>query len=288
MSHPQRIVVVSGLSGAGKSHTLKCLEDFGYFCVDNLPPSLLPMFVDLCTQSANRLVRLALGIDIREQSFLEDFWAVFERMKGEGFPIELMFLEARDEVLIRRFSESRRPHPLAQGHPLMEGIRKEREHLSRLREKAELVMDTSALTVHQLREVLERHFTADTASRRLLLTLVSFGYKNGIPHDADLLFDVRFLPNPNFVQDLRPLDGRNPRVAGYVLGRSEALTFLDKLSDWLRYLLPSYQKEGRAYLTIGIGCTGGQHRSVVIADRIGQILKQEGYEVVIRHRDIPA
>lgn len=280
------MVIVSGLSGAGKSYALHCFEDLGFFCVDNLPPVLLPVFLDLCVHSTNTIRNAALGIDIREGGFLGDFFAQFDRLRQEGFQVELIFLEAKDEVLVRRFSESRRPHPLAKNLPVIEGIELERRQLAELRIKADRIIDTSDLSVHQLKDSLTAYYKDRADARRLQVSIVSFGYKYGIPYDADLMFDVRFLPNPNFVPELKSLSGRHESVAQFVLQRPETEQFLRRLGEFIDYVIPRYEQEGRAYLTVGIGCTGGRHRSVAITDYLANVMTNRGYEVVVRHRDL--
>ena len=280
------VVIVSGLSGSGKSHVLRCFEDFGFFCVDNLPPPLLPKFAELCVQSMHGLRQVALGIDIRERDFLDEFFVIFDRLKTSGFQMEILFLEARDEVLVRRFSETRRPHPLAKDMPVIEGIQLERQRLADLKKRADMILDTSDYTVHQLKEVVARYYRRERSPLHLHVTLISFGFKFGIPYELDLLFDVRFLLNPNFVETLRLLTGKDPQVVEYIMQRSEATEFLKSLYQLLDLTLPLYEREGRSYLTVGIGCTGGMHRSVVIVEKVRDYLKAKGYDPQVRHRDI--
>ena len=281
-----QFVIVSGLSGSGKSHVLKCFEDFGFFCVDNLPPPLLPKFVELCVQSAHGIRQVALGIDIRERNFLDEFFTILDKLRAAGYQMEILFLEARDEVLVRRFSETRRPHPLAKDMPVIEGIRLERGRLADLKKRADQILDTSDYSVHQLKERISRYYLQERTSRRFQVTLISFGFKFGIPYELDMLFDVRFLPNPNFVEELRPFTGKEPRVMEYIMQRAEAQAFLKSFFQLLDLTLPLYEREGRSYLTVGIGCTGGMHRSVAIVERLKDYLKGKGYEPVVRHRDI--
>jgi UPF0042 nucleotide-binding protein len=281
-----QIVIVSGLSGAGKSHALRCFEDFGFFCVDNLPPPLLLKFAELCLHSVPEIRQVALGIDIRERDFWDEFLVTLDTLKSTGYRVEILFLEARDEVLVRRFSETRRPHPLAIGMPMIEGIQLERGRLADLKKRADLTLDTSDYSVHQLKEVISRHYRRERVNERLHVTLISFGFKFGIPYELDLLFDARFLSNPNFVEDLRSLTGKDPRVMEYIMQRSEATEFLKSLFHLLDLTLPLYEREGRSYLTIGVGCTGGMHRSVAVVEKVKDYLITKGYDPLVRHRDI--
>ena len=280
------LVIVSGLSGSGKSHALKAFEDAGYFCIDNLPPALIPTFVELCNQQGGEISNVALGVDVRERVFFSDLVGTLERVRALGYAIRLLFLEARDEVLVRRFSESRRPHPLLPHLPVLEGVRFEKERVADLRRHADRIIDTSDLTVHELRDVLTKEFSRGSATRRLTVTLLTFGYKFGIPYDIDLLFDVRFLKNPFFIPDLKPLPGDDPRVRAFVLSDPTAIDLLARLESMLKFLIPLYEREQRSYLTIAIGCTGGRHRSVAIAGRLRESLGAIGHEVILKHRDL--
>ena len=280
------LVIVSGLSGSGKSHALKAFEDAGYFCIDNLPPALIPTFVELCNQQGGEISNVALGVDVRERIFFADLVGTLERVRALGYAIRLLFLEARDEVLVRRFSESRRPHPLLPHLPILEGVRFEKERVAELRRHADRIIDTSDLTVHELRDVLTKEFSRGPATRRLTVTLLTFGYKFGVPYDIDLLFDVRFLKNPFFVPDLKPLPGDDPRVRAFVLSDPDAIDLLVQLESLLKFLIPLYEREQRSYLTIAIGCTGGRHRSVAIAGRLQESLGAIGHEVILKHRDL--
>jgi len=281
-----KLVVISGLSGSGKSHALKCFEDVGYFCIDNLPPALLPPFVELCHQQGGEIKNVALGIDVRERVFFSDLVGILDRIKAFGHAVELIFLEAREEVLVRRFSESRRPHPLLPHLPVLEGVRFEKEHLADLRRHADRIIDTSDMTVHELREVLVRQFKQEGASRRLTISLATFGYKFGVPYDIDLLFDVRFLRNPFFVPDLKPLTGEDPRVRTYVLADPDAVAFIGHLESLFKFLIPLFERERRSYVNVGIGCTGGRHRSVAIASRLQESISVLGYQATVAHRDL--
>ena len=281
-----RLVIVSGLSGSGKTHALKCLEDLGFFCVDNLPPALLPKFAELCLQRGGDVQQVALGIDIRERGFLDDLFANLDRVKALGYPVELLFFDAREEILVRRFSESRRPHPLLPQAPVLEGVRLERDRLTELRRRADQIIDTSDLTVHELKELLARHYKHPVSRSRMTISLVTFGFKYGVPYDIDLLFDVRFLKNPNFVPDLKPLTGQDQPVQTFVMNDPNAKPFLEHLDTLFRFLVPLYLRERRSYLTIAIGCTGGRHRSVTIALALRGIFAALGHDITLRHRDV--
>ena len=279
------VVFITGLSGSGKSNAIKCFEDLGFFCVDNLPTALLPKFTELCAQSGNEINRVAIGIDVRERGFFKNFLEILDELKKENYAIEILFLEASDEALVRRFSETRRPHPLAKNGSVIDGIRLEREMLSELRKRADKIIDTTNYSVHQLKEILNKYYL-ESEGRKLTISFISFGYKFGIPYDADLIFDVRFMQNPNFVKELKLLKGSDKRVIDYILKFQEAKTFLEKLYEFLRFLIPMYEKEGKSYLTIGIGCTGGRHRSVAVSEILKGYLEKEGYSLNIKHRDI--
>ncbi|MET0516099.1 MAG: RNase adapter RapZ [Nitrospiraceae bacterium] len=280
------LVIVSGLSGSGKSHALKCFEDEGFFCVDNLPPALLPTFVDLCTQQSGEIKNVALGIDIRERIFFADLVTMLDQLRTTGHSVQLVFLEAREEVLVRRFSESRRPHPLLPHMPVLEGVRFEKERLSDLRKHALRIIDTSDITVHELRDRLRREFRQDSSARRMTISLVTFGYKFGVPYDIDLLFDVRFLRNPFFVPELKPLTGEDMKVQDYVLRDPAAAPFIAQLENLFRFLIPLFERDQRSYVNIGIGCTGGRHRSLTIARRFQEFFASLGHEVTVTHRDL--
>ncbi len=281
-----RLVVISGFSGSGKSCAIKCFEDLGFFCVDNLPPQLLPPFVSLCRKSGNVISKAAIGIDIRERSFLENFLKVFDRFVEKGYVIELLFLQARDEILQRRFSESRRPHPLAKEDTVLDGIHREKKILENLRSRADRVIDTSDYPVHRLKEVIAHYYLEKRTDRRLNLSFTSFGYKYGTPYDLDLLFDVRFIENPFFVEALRPLTGNDLPVKNFIINLPETKAFLEKLFSFLDFLLPLYEKEGKSYLNVGVGCTGGKHRSVAIVNQLKDYFHEKGVAIHCRHRDI--
>jgi UPF0042 nucleotide-binding protein len=280
------IVVITGLSGAGKSHALKSFEDLGYFCVDNLPTTLIPTFAELCSQSSRVIRRIALGVDVREGEYLAHFLETLHTLRATGHRVEVLFLEASDEVLVRRYHESRRRHPLAGEGTVLDGIRAERRALAHLREAADRIIDTSALTVHELRARLVESYSAEEAGDKLRVSLVSFGYKFGIPYDADLVFDVRFLPNPHFVDALKPFDGRDEPVARYVFSNEECRELTRRLEDLLRFLLPLYQREGKTYLTVAVGCTGGRHRSVALVEWLRGLIGELGFAPIVRHRDL--
>ena len=279
-------VVITGLSGAGKSYAIKCFEDMGYFCVDNLPTTLIPTFADLTARSTQAVRRVALGVDVREGEYLSHLLDALGELRARGHRVEVLFLEATDEALVRRYSETRRRHPLAHDGSVLDAIRAERKALSHMREVADRVLDTSALTVHRLKDRLVELYGAPTARPGLATALVSFGFKHGTPYDADLVFDVRFLPNPHFVEALRPLDGRDARVSGFVLEPAEAQELLRHLANFLKFLLPLYEREGKAYLTIAVGCTGGRHRSVVLVEELKRVLEGLGYVPTVVHRDL--
>jgi UPF0042 nucleotide-binding protein len=283
-----RFVVLTGLSGAGKSQAIRALEDLGYFCVDNLPTQLVPTLAALSKREGAVLPKVALVIDVREGGFLREFPRVWRSLKRmPGLDPMLIFLEASHETLVRRFSETRRPHPLAHGRPVVEGIRAERRRLGAIRGMADEIIDTTHLTVHQLRERFMRFAAAEGATRPLLVTLLSFGFKFGVPLDADIVFDVRFLPNPHFVPTLKPKTGKDKPVVKFLMQQPLTQPFLDKLDDLLTFLLPEYVREGKAYLTIAIGCTGGRHRSVMVAEYLAKALAGAGdVQVRVRHRDV--
>jgi len=279
------ITIISGLSGSGKSTALNTLEDLGFFCVDNLPVLLLPKFIELCQSSINDISKIGLVMDVREREFLREYPDMLDLLKAEGYRIELIFLDSSDDVLIQRFSETRRQHPLSEGGSILDGIRMEREQLSALKSRADKIIDTSALTVHELRTLLENYFQ-QLSTRTMNITFMSFGFKNGVPHDVDMILDVRFLPNPHFVRELKDLDGTDPRVAEYVSRCPETQRYLEKLKDFLAFQLPLFEREGKTYLTIAIGCTGGRHRSIVITNYLREIFSDGKYQVHATHRDI--
>jgi UPF0042 nucleotide-binding protein len=286
MTSALQVVIVTGLSGSGKSTAIHVLEDLGYYCIDNLPVALIPRFLELWQSSQEDIGRVALGIDLRERAFLGEFPRVFDELRTAGHRVEVLFLDAADEVLVRRFGETRRPHPLAPGATPAEGVRLERAKLEALRERADRIIDTSALTVHELREELRRLLAGAEHPDTMTVSLVSFGYKYALPADADLVIDVRFLPNPFFVEELRPRTGLDPAVAGYVLRREETREFLGRLTALLDFTLPRYVREGKSYLTVAFGCTGGKHRSVVLVEELKRVLEGRSYRLLVQHRDM--
>jgi RNase adapter protein RapZ len=285
-SREARLLIITGLSGSGKTHVARALEDIGWFCVDNLPSALIPRFAELI-RGSEELRRSALVVDMREREFLRQFPHVFRQLRGRGgLGVNLLFLEADEKVLVRRFSETRRPHPLAINQPAIEGIREEREALKPIRKMADLILDTSDYTVHQLRDYIREHYDVRHEAAPIVVSVMSFGYKYGVPSDADLVFDVRFLPNPNFVPSLKALTGNHAPVVRYMRRQKDTAVFLEKMKSFLSYVVPRYIKEGKSYLTIAIGCTGGRHRSVMIANALAEALSGQGYPVRVRHRDL--
>ncbi|HJL19440.1 MAG TPA: RNase adapter RapZ [Sandaracinaceae bacterium LLY-WYZ-13_1] len=283
MSQGLHIVVVTGMSGAGRSSALRVLEDLGYFCVDNLPPALAPQLVSLLE---GELTRVGFGVDVRTGTFLEGAGQTLDQLKELGHDTEVIFLDCADEVLVRRFSETRRPHPLAAGADVLAGIRAERERLGALRTRARHVIDTTDKSVHDLRRSLIDYIARGGSRPRMAIRVVSFGFKYGLPVDADLVFDLRFLPNPHFVPELKPKTGRDPEVATYVLDTEPTRELLEDVQTLLTHTVPRYEREGKAYLTIAVGCTGGRHRSVAIAETLGAWLRESGHDAVVAHRDV--
>ncbi len=284
---PRELVIVTGLSGSGKASALKTFEDLGYYSVDNLPLELIPRFADLVAKSGE-ITHAAMVVDVREGSRLERFPSILAKVR-KVLPTRVVFLEASEDSLVRRFSETRRPHPLGRGETVTASIRAERRRLDPVRNVADILLDTSRFNVHELRAHINAQFTRGVGKndRNLTISVTSFGFKNGVPSDADLVFDVRFLPNPHFVPEFRALTGKHPKVAKYVRQFPQTREFLDKVTDMLTFLLPHYIHEGKSYLTIGIGCTGGQHRSVMIAEELKKRLGAAGYRAKSSHRDMP-
>ena len=282
---PGELVIITGMSGSGKASVLKAFEDLGYYCVDNLPVGLIPRFAELVGQSSE-IERTALVVDVREGAQLGDLPTIVKSVK-RLLPTRMLFLEASDAVLLRRFSETRRPHPLGTNTSVKASLEEERRHLRPIRALADLVIDTSKFNVHELRSYVTERFQKQETGKSILVSCVSFGFRHGVPEDADLMFDVRFLPNPHFVPEFRPLTGRDPKVARYIRSFPQTKEFIERISKLLVYLLPHYIHEGKSYLTIGFGCTGGQHRSVMIAEDVSKLLRKAGYRAKTVHRDSP-
>ena len=277
---PESLVVVTGLSGSGKSGVNKCLEDMGYFCVDNLPLELVEPLLDHISAQ-----RVGIILDVRNPHFAAQFPETLARLRSRVPGTRMLFLDASEESLIRRFSETRRPHPLSSGGSLLQALRRERAMLEDVRSVADVVVDTSEMTVHDLRSFIQKTFAPDPERAKMMISATSFGFKFGVPHDVDLIFDVRFLVNPHFVPELKAKTGSDPAVAAYIEKDPETGEFVSRLTDFLDYLLPRYEREDKSYLSIGIGCTGGRHRSVYIAERIAELLQERGYPVRVSHRD---
>jgi UPF0042 nucleotide-binding protein len=278
------LVIITGMSGSGKGTVLKALEDLGYYSVDNLPLALIPKFAEL-TGSSPQIASAALVVDVREGDALRRFPAVYEQIR-KSLPTRLVFLEADDAALVRRFSETRRPHPLGGDRSVADSVQEERRLLEPVRGLADIVLNTSKFNVHELREVIGEKFGAGRDESQILIYVTSFGYRHGIPPDSDLVFDVRFLPNPNYIPQYKDLTGKNPNVAKYIRSFPQTNEFMERISDLLQYLLPHYIEEGKSYLTISFGCTGGHHRSVMMAEEIRKRLGKMGYRVKGLHRDI--
>lgn len=280
------VVIITGLSGSGKSTALRALEDIGFFCVDNLPVILLPKFISMTLQSSPEIKQVAMVMDLREKNFVKRYQLVFEKLKEKGYKIEILFLEASEESLVRRYSVTRRNHPLSAMGSIMEGIHMEVEKLSSLRQMADKIIDTTTINVHQLKDTVQRQFLPSSSQQRMIVSVLSFGYRYGIPADADLVIDVRFLPNPYYIEDLKNYDGHHQAIENYVLGNAESKEFLRKSFDMMRFLIPLYEKEGKARLNIAFGCTGGKHRSVVMANQFSSHFHELKYIVHTSHRDI--
>ncbi len=281
----QELVIVTGQSGSGKGTVLNAFEDLGFFCIDNLPVPLIPRFIQGFHVSGGDVERAALGIDIRAGERLRDLEKILLNLREYEFRFFILYLEARDDVLVRRFSETRRPHPLTEGKSLREAIRRERKRLRHIRELADVTVDTSELSSSQIKSFVARRFRSHARPGRLSVHLLSFGYKYGIPLEADLLFDVRFLPNPYFVASLRPLSGKHKKVRRFMRSSPETAKVVSRINSFLKFLLPFYVREGKSYLTIGVGCTGGHHRSVFVVEELARHLKHGQAEIRVRHRD---
>ena len=280
------IIIITGLSGSGKSTALAALEDSGYFCVDNLPVLLLSKFLELHANSASEIQKVAFGMDLRQKEFVKNYHEIFHMLRNEGYHFEVFFLECSEEVLVKRFSETRRQHPISEGTDLPDIIRSEKAQLRGVKEIADRIIDTSSLTVHQLKDVIIKHASRGVRAERMRVSVVSFGFKYGVPIDADLLIDVRFIPNPYFIPELKKLDGKNERVREFINKWDETREFFEKYFSLVDYLIPLYEREGKSYLTIAVGCTGGRHRSVTVTEEIYGHLKVEEREVTLKHRDI--
>ncbi len=283
----ERLVIITGLSGSGKTLAANCFEDLGYFCVDNLPVGLIPPFRELIQRSGNQIPYSALVIDAREGAFLKQFPAILHDLRDGQTAVQLLFFDCSDNVLKRRFSETRRPHPMSRSVDTLEqAIREERGALTPLRELADRIIDTTTFTGHQLRTFLKNAFDATTESAAPKVNVVSFGFKYGVPAEVDLLFDVRFLPNPYFVDHLRPLDGRTAEIQKFLDEHETTGEFVERLQEFLAYLIPHYAAEGKTYLTVALGCTGGKHRSVALAERLGQYFRSADVPASVSHRDL--
>jgi UPF0042 nucleotide-binding protein len=281
---PAELVIITGLSGSGKGSVLKSLEDLGYYSVDNLPVDLIPKFAELTLDSAS-IRAAALVVDVREGEGLQRFPAIYARIRNR-VKTRLVFLEADDNAILRRFSETRRPHPLGTGTSIAKSIKSERRQLAPIRAMADLIINTSKFTVHELRDFIKESFRGERDEQKIMVYVTSFGYRHGVPADSDLVFDVRFLPNPNYIPRFKHLTGRHPSVARYIRSFPQTVEFIDRISDLLIYLMPHYIREGKSYLTIAFGCTGGHHRSVMIADAIRKRLTQAGFQAKASHRDL--
>ncbi|MFO7930269.1 MAG: RNase adapter RapZ [Desulfosalsimonas sp.] len=284
--HRHKIIIITGISGSGKSVALAALEDAGFYCVDNMPVKLLPKFMELPLQATSEISGLAFVMDMREKGFLKTFPEIYHTLRSKGYDIEIFFIEAEEDVILRRYSQTRRHHPLAQDRTLQEGIRAEIEQMADIRDFADRIIDTSDYNIHDLKSAIITLVEHVVHARPMRIHIISFGYKHGIPNDADLIMDVRFMTNPYFIPELKPLDGRNKSVRDFVLKNATTRTFLEKFHDLVDFLLPLYEKEGKAYLTIAMGCTGGQHRSVAVSEVLHEYLNTPGRPVKLTHRDV--
>ena len=282
-----RFIIVTVLSGAGKTEATRSLEDMGYFCVDNLPPKLIPKFAEACVQSQGKISKVALVIDIRGGIFFDDLFESLNYLKNQDFKYEILFLDASDEILVKRFKETRRSHPLAPGSRIITGINEERNRLREVKDRADIIIDTSKYAIKDLREEMTKNYgDVEQPQKQLSVTILSFGFKYGIPVDSDLVFDVRFIPNPFYIAELKPYSGNEEPVRKYVLEQEETKGFIKRVDDLLEFLIPNYKKEGKRQLIISIGCTGGRHRSVAIANELYEKLLSKDYNISIEHRDI--
>src|SRR6056297_281198 len=279
-------LIITGMSGAGKSQAVKALEDINFYCMDNVPPSLLPEFANLCRESKKTIDKVAIVVDIRGGIFFNDLFKSLDFLQSEGFKYEILFLDATDEVLTKRFKELRRPHHLTPDGRVLDGIETERLKLKEVKDRSNHIIDTSSLTNAMLKEEIHRIFLEGKEQKKITISIISFGFKLGIPIDSDLIFDVRFLPNPHYITDLRDKTGNEEEVQNYVMKFPQSGEFFNKLKDMIDFLIPHYIKEGKTQLVIGIGCTGGKHRSVTIANLLGDYIERDNYRVIITHRDI--
>lgn len=279
-------VIITGMSGAGKSQAIKILEDINYYCMDNLPPALLPNFAELCSSSSKDVNKVAVVADIRGGIFFKDLFNSLDELKNKGIKYHILFLDASDEELVKRYKEQRRPHPLSSTGTIVDGIHEERLSLEEVKKRSDYIIDTTSMKMGRLKEELLSIFVQGNISYNINITVMSFGYKYGLPQDSDLVFDVRFLPNPFYIEGLKSFTGNDKNVQDYVMGFDTTSTFIEKLKDMLFFLLPHYIKEGKSNLVISIGCTGGKHRSVTISNHIASILSNENYRVLLNHRDV--
>ncbi len=280
------LIIITGLSGAGKSEAIKCFEDIGYFCIDNLPQSLIMKMAELCLLPGSRINKVALGIDVRGRESFDTLFGVLKELRAEGVDYQILFLEASDEELIKRFKETRRRHPLSLGGQIIDGIQKERATLEGLRGQADMVIDTTNIEAYELRDKIRSSFLGKEKKKSILITVISFGYKYGIPLDTDLVFDVRFLPNPHYIDELRSHTGKEKVVKDFILKRKETKVFMKKFFSLLAFLIPHYVTEGKTHLVIALGCTGGTHRSVTLTEETKKFLEEKDFSVTLKHRDI--
>ncbi len=279
-------VILTGMSGAGKSQAIKVLEDINYYCMDNMPPALLPNFAELCKGSSKDVNKVAVVADIRGGIFFKDLFNSLEVLRNKGIKYSVLFLDASDEELVKRYKELRRPHPLSTTGTIIDGIQEERMLLNEVKQKSDYIINTSNMKLGRLKEEILSIFLNGKISHNLNITIMSFGYKYGLPQDSDLVFDVRFLPNPYYIEELKYLTGNDSNVQNYVMGFATTITFIDKLVDMLKFLMPLYIEEGKSNIVISIGCTGGKHRSVTISNKLADILSEENYRVILTHRDV--
>lgn len=281
-----QLIIVTGMSGAGKSTAIRVLEDDGFYCIDNLPPALIPTFAELCLGQQDKFNKVALGIDIRGGTLFTDLFSSLETIQANGYQYNILFLDSSDEILIKRFKETRRIHPLAREGRIEDGIIKERVLLNELKQKSDEIIDTSNLLPKDVKEIIRKIYVEEASFNNLMITVVTFGFKYGIPIDSDLVFDVRFLPNPYYIPEIRPLTGNDQVVQDFVMGNKISVDFLTRLEEMLEFLIPHYVQEGKNQLVISIGCTGGKHRSVTIGNKLHENLRKKGHSAFVQHRDI--